>query len=95
MKSVTNGSWSRIGDLQFGLALKRYSTGSNGTSTNANDTILWRMEVTRGPGRGSDVLLDLDATVKDLREMQRWCEKAIETVQSDGGRLLQDEEKAA
>jgi hypothetical protein len=79
MAGQTNGSWSRIGDNALGFGLKRYAADEH--------NVLWRLQITRQP---NDKVVELDANVKDLREIARWCEKAIEMVTSDGGRIPQD-----
>lgn len=81
-KSITNGSWSRIGDQALGFGLQRYTNGS-GTS----ERVLWRLEITGHPNRK---LVELDASVSDLRDIARWCEKAVEMLQSDGGRNVEE-----
>lgn len=86
--SITNGNWSRIGDLQLGFGLKRFSTGSpTALTVPLGEMVLWRLQISRGPG-AHDVMVDVDATQSDLNAIKRWCDKAIETLQTDGGRIV-------
>lgn len=80
--AIIGGGSQRIGDA-FALGLDRYSTG-----TGINEKTLWRFYVAKYCG-GADPFVTMDADVKVLREMQRWIERAIETVQTDGGRKRQ------
>ena len=79
MATQTNGNWSRIGDNALGFGIKRYTADEH--------NVLWRLQITRQP---SDKLVELDANVKDLREIIQWCTKAIDTISSDGGRIGED-----
>lgn len=81
-KLITNGNWSRIGDNAFGLGLQRYTSG-----TGMGEKVLWRLEIT---GNASTKLAQFDAKIRDLREIAIWCERAIETLQSDGGRDVEE-----
>ncbi len=85
-KSITNGNWSRIGDNALGFGMVRYSNGGAGS-----ERILWRMEITGNPGTK---LTEVDAKISDLRAISTWCERAIETLQTDGGRMGDDEHEA-
>jgi hypothetical protein len=82
---VTNGNWSRIGDHQFGFGLKRFSTGGNKLEPSLDEHVLWRLQISTGPGK-QDVKVDVDASIKDLVAIRNWCEEAIKTLRSDGGR---------
>lgn len=75
--SVCNGSWQRIGDNALGFGIDRYR--------NHDDKPLWRFRVTR---HGNDPLVEVDASLSGLREIQRWCDRAIKLLQTDGGRNL-------
>jgi hypothetical protein len=80
MASATNGKWTRIGDLPFGLGLARYEHSKETPA-------LWRFQVTRHAG---DKVIEVDAGVKELREIIRFCEAGIDILNSDGGRIVQD-----
>lgn len=79
-KSITGSGSQRIGD-SFALGLERFAS----TSYGKDEVSLWRFYVAKHCGY-SDTFVDVDATLPMLREMQRWIEKAIDTVQTDGGR---------
>jgi len=82
--SISNSHWSRIGDQPFGLGLERFR--------NSQDQPLWRFQVTGQPGHK---LVELDAGIGDLRAIIRWCETAIKTLETDGGRNVADEPEVA
>jgi hypothetical protein len=87
--TITNGNWSRIGDLQLGFGMKRFSNGDNAASSPSHgESVLWRLQISRGPS-AHDVLVDVDALQTDLIAIKNWCDKALKTLQTDGGRTGQ------
>lgn len=71
----TNGQSTRFGDTALAFGVERLSN---------TERSIWRFKVMRYIG--NNVLLEIDADPAVLREAQRFIEKAIEIVESDGGR---------
>jgi hypothetical protein len=80
MSSTTNAKWTRIGDLPLGLGLARYEHSKETPG-------LWRFHITKHAG---DKVIEVDAEVRNLREIIRFCELGIEILNSDGGRIAKD-----
>ena len=75
MASQTNGTATRFNDTPLSFGIERFAS---------TDRALWRFRVMRYIN--NNPLIEIDADLATLREMQRFIEKAIETVTSDGGR---------
>lgn len=81
----TNSSWVRIGESNLGFGIKRYQA-------DANDTPIWRLQISY-PSRSN--VVDMDASVHELREIQRFCERAIATLLTDGERAGKEQAEEA
>lgn len=75
MSGVTTGNWTRIGDNALGFGVKRFEDGDKNP--------LWRLQITK---HHSEVVIDVDCHASDLREIIRFCERAMNDLASDGGR---------
>lgn len=82
--SITSGSWSRIGDNALGLGIRRFE--------DSDKKPLWRFQVTKN---ASEPVIDIDCRASDLREVMRFCEKAIAELATDGGRVPTITEESA
>jgi hypothetical protein len=83
MGTITSGSWRRIGDNSLGFGVRRYE--------DSDKKPLWRFQITRNC---NDPLIDIDLRAKDIIEIQKFCESALEDLRTDGGRNA-DKAKAA
>lgn len=81
----TNATWSRIGESNLGFGIKRYQAGTE-------DTPLWRLQISY-PDRSN--IVDIDASVQHLREIQRFCERAIGILLTDGERVSKEQAEKA
>jgi hypothetical protein len=70
-----NGSWTRIGENKLGFGVERFEGPANKS--------LWRLSITRDP---NDALIEIDARESDLRAIKRFCDEAINIIETDGGR---------
>ncbi len=75
-KPITSGGTSRFSDSPLAFGLERFES--------ANKRDLWMFSIRRFCG--GDILHEELADLKTLRSMQRWIEKAIVEVQTDGNR---------
>lgn len=85
IKSISSGGTSRFSDTPLAFGIERFQ------STNPNRSI-WMFSVRRFCG--GDILHEEVADLKALRSMQRWIEKAISEVQTDGNRKETKEQEA-
>ena len=77
---TTNSFHFRIDDHPLSLGMVRYSTGDK-----EEDKFLWKLVIS--DFCGSKVHTMIEPTIANLVEMQRFCQQAIETLKTDGGRL--------
>lgn len=71
----THGYSARVGEV-LALGMVRFA--------DSEDRPLWRIRVTRYCG--GEVLIEEDATVGLLLEIESWVRRARETLKTDGGR---------
>ena len=76
----TESFHNRINDHPLSFGLVRFTAGSG-----EEQTKLWRLIVSRWTGRQQLESIDID--VSDLIAIKAFCDKAIECLQTDGGRL--------
>ncbi len=79
MSSFDSGSAQRFGNTPLAFGLTRFEAKNYGESR-----AKWFFSVQRYIGR--DTLIEIEIDPKVLREMQRFIERAIETVATDGRR---------
>lgn len=77
---ATNSWHKRINDHSLSFGMVRYATGDKDY-----DDHMWRMVVSNYCG--SNKLASIDVTVSDLVKIKSFCDKAIDYLMSDGGRL--------
>lgn len=77
---VHSANSSRFGDTPLAFNMTRFSSSSQSDGRH-----FWRFGVSRYCGR--DPMIEIDADVATLREMERFIKAAIETVKTDGGRF--------
>ncbi len=75
----TNSYHSRINDHALSFGMERYSTGQKDT-----DDYLWKLVVSEHCG--SRKLQELEVSVQDLMCLRNFCNRAIETLKTDGDR---------
>jgi len=88
---TTNNYHSRINDHRLSLGLARYSDGKQ--DTYHQEDSFWRLIVSLDCG--SKRLTAIDVTVSDLVAIKSFCDRAIETLNTDGDRAPKDVEIAA
>lgn len=81
--TITSGGSERFGDTPVSFTMSRFEGGTGPFSGDKRSK--WFFAVSRFIGR--DVLIEAELTPANLRCMARWCERAAEMVESDGGRL--------
>ncbi len=78
MMGVATSFFKRLGDNNLSIGLTRFA--------DSNGHPLWRLQFTRHPC-GDRPLADGDATVAALTDLKRFCDQALEAIETDGGRL--------
>lgn len=78
-KVRTNGGSQRFADTPLTFGMDRFTSARMG-----EERTKWFFSVQRYIGR--DVLIEVEATLPMFREMQRFIERAITDLESDGGR---------
>jgi hypothetical protein len=88
-KVITSGNGESI---QPGLwvEIKRFVDDHDRT----NGESLWRLRFKEWPGLAPECI-EVDATVLGLKKLQAFIKNAIETVETDGGRITEEQIKAA
>jgi hypothetical protein len=82
MTGFTNSDAQRFADMPVAFSLVRYESAGRSGETRAK----WFFSV-RKNCNGAD-LIEAEATQAMLLDMQRWIERAMKTVRTDGGRSL-------
>lgn len=80
----TTSFHERINDHKLSFGMVRFSTGPKD-----NDEKLWRMVVSKSCG--SEKLECIDVTISDLVRIKSFCDKAIDCLNTDGGRSKQND----
>lgn len=82
MTTISSARAERFGDTPVAFNFRRYqpSTGDGEAK--------WFFSVSRYISHG--LLIEAEMTAADLRKMARFCEKAAEAVESDGGRKVKE-----
>lgn len=77
---TTNNFHTRINDHALSFGIVRYSTGSK-----PEDHYLWKLVISEFCG--SKKLAAIEVTMDDLQKIKSFCDKAIEDLKTDGGRI--------
>ena len=86
-----NSFHTRINEHSLSFGMVRYSDGK--TDTYHQEDAFWRCVISHYCGR--DKLATFDASVSDLVQLKVFCDRALETLRTDGGRKEQRPVEAA
>ena len=79
---MTNNFHSRINDHSLSFGMVRYSTGDKD-----HDASLWKLVISHFCG--SKKLIDIEVNMSDLLAIRSFCDKAIDSLKTDGGRMVE------
>ena len=76
---ATNNFHERINDHPLSFGMQRYSTGDKD-----NDKSLWKLIISEYCG--NKTMFSVEVSLSDLNKIKLFCEKAMKTLETDGGR---------
>lgn len=71
---------TRINDLNLSFGMVRFSAGDK-----PDAEYFWKMVLSESCGINR--LTSMEVTIQDLQKIKSFCDQAIETLETDGGRI--------